>query len=103
MGSTKAANAFIAPVVVAASADSPSLPTITASVKPTTDCELREMMIGQDRPKSWLSPGRVNDADAACWLVCGALVSTDIAQNSSPKESQKGAAILHADRRRGEC
>ena len=47
IGKMKIANAFVAPVVVAASAASPRCATMTASAIPTTTCDAREITMGQ--------------------------------------------------------
>ena len=51
LGRMKTAIAFIAAVVVAASAAAPRCATIKASESPTTTCVERETMMGHARPR----------------------------------------------------
>jgi hypothetical protein len=52
-GKTMSANVLSAPAVTPASADSPSGETISASVKPTTDCVARASTMGQASARSF--------------------------------------------------
>src|SRR5688500_14869311 len=59
MGKTRMLNVLVAPAVVAARALSPRRAHMTASVKPTTTCELREMITGHASVSNCARLGRV--------------------------------------------
>ena len=58
MGRMSSEKVFIAPVVVAASAEAPRWATMTASETPTTTWADRETTMGQASARSVPSPGR---------------------------------------------